>query len=229
MLAADEFIIYRPLRLLRLGLGKASRIQNLVLEKCVVDIVDGNHDITRAAVGRRVILFDIPDLGHQNSSQLLLDYIVDSYLQIPVDGQVQVVARLGLSPLGYLENLSQVVHIELFHSLFPLQIGLHILFNPGFSDDIVQGIAVILFLQLIQLLLGGFSGIADNMGKIQAVVISAEESFLNLYPLKLIAVCHDNRHRFVADIRGDGGGHILLIVVSGHGKPHAGYFQYFFF
>ncbi len=110
--------------------------------------------------------------------------MISHNLQLFVNGQVEVVAWNGIFALRYLHHPAHTVHKKLLMPFGSLKLKLHVLFNTGFSHNIIQLVVGIFFLKAVKLLLGGFSDISDNRSKILAVYIDPAAALLNISSLQ---------------------------------------------
>ncbi len=164
---------------------------------------------------RSVVIQSILNLRQQDTCQFLFNNMISCFLQIRVNGKVDVIAGFGFLLIDGLDHLPHAVYIQLNLTLLPLQIGVHSLLQTGFADDIRLGTFLLLLLaEIVVFLLGNLSDIADDIGKAVAIRIAAHGFLFNIDTLKLVQVLHDIGHRLLADILGDGGGNVLLITVQ---------------
>ena len=84
------------------------------------------------------------DIGIHNRRNLILQCQIGSFLQICVDTQIQVISGYGIGAADNFGNSSYIINIKFLLSVFPTQIGLVILLQPGFSDGVILGIIFIL-------------------------------------------------------------------------------------
>ena len=108
--------------------------------------------------------------------------MVNADLQLPVQGQVKVLSCLRLLPVHDLQDPSHIVYIHGLVSLFSLEIGFHGGFDSRFSHQIRQFIIRIGLAQGLQLVFPDLSDIADDRGKILAVIIHSDRRFLDADP-----------------------------------------------
>ena len=125
-------------------------INNIIVNQRIVYIIDRNHNL-RSAVISLDILFGILDLGYQNTRKLLFQNLISRNLQIPVNGQVDIIARLRVLLLRHLKHAAHTVHVHLFIALGSLELRLHILLDSGLSHNIIQLIIRIFLLKSLQL------------------------------------------------------------------------------
>ena len=71
-----------------------SHINDLIVYKGMVDIADRNDHVTTVFHLCPVKVQRVLDLGQQNTCQLLFDNIVGRFLEIGVNGQIQIVSCL---------------------------------------------------------------------------------------------------------------------------------------
>ena len=102
------------------------------------------------------------DIGIHNRRNLILQCQIGSFLQICVDTQIQVISGYGIGAADNFGNSSYIINIKFLLSVFPTQIGLVILLQPGFSDGVILGIIFILFVQCRILRFRNRSGVSDD-------------------------------------------------------------------
>ena len=209
----EEPLVDALFQLCGVFLGKMCNIDNIIVNQGIVYIIDRNHDVGRAGVALNIFL-RILDLGHQNAGQLLLQNLVGGHLKLLIDGQVDVVARLGILLLRHLQHPAHAVHIHLLVALGALKLRLHILLDTSLSDDIVELVILVFLLQALQLLCGGLSDIADDGGKILAVRIDSPAALLDVRALELVLVLQYGGHRLLRDVHRHGGRHVPLVAVG---------------
>ena len=206
LLIIQIFFVDGAFHLPRFILPKPGDIYDAVVDHGIVQIIDGNFDIP---VGDRRSLLGIDGFVGQNAGNSLLQNMIAYNLEIPVNGQVYIIARLRVLTFQDADHLAHVVHAHRLRSLDPLKGGFHGLLNTAFAHHIIAGIPFpgAAFLQIFGIELGQFlrvnlAGIAQDMGKIFAVIVSAYRIFFDGNPVQLIQVFHDHGHGLHTHILG---------------------------
>ena len=207
----------RPDLLLR-GLGifclQMRNIDDIVVEHLEIDIIDGNHDVRAVLVLSHVIGLGINDPVVDDVRKLPLQDVLRRDLKVMVDGEVDVIARDRSDVVTGLQLISHVVNVNVFRSLGSLKLGFERGLNAGFSDHIAARVGRILLLQGLQLIGADPPGIAENLGKILAVVVAADRVVRDVNALQTVLVLQNRRDGFLGDVLGNRGGDIFLIAVQ---------------
>ena len=202
-------------------------VYHIVVKKRKVNVIYRNNDILARGGGQWVIVKHISGFGYDNTRYFLFQDIVNSYLQILVQCQVNIVSCLRFNDIRCLNHFSKVVDINGLRTLFPLKLQFHYLFNTAFSDCIIHGIAFVLSRELSQFFRRNFSCVPENMWKIIRVIIPAYHILLNGNAFKVRGVFHYDGDRFQRDICCHSRGNIFLEAVQVHLVPQCHQFQNF--
>ena len=216
-LIVHKGLLYGLLRLSGVCGGKARCVYDIVVDTCVIDIVDRRHDVRAAGIFIGCIFLDIPYLIQKDTGELGFQNMITGFLEIGVDRKVDVPTCLGFHPVAGLDDFSEIVHVNGLRSLRSLQDSLHRGFDPGFADGVVQIVGRILSLQILQFLLRDLAGVTEDLRKIDAVVILADRSLCDRYTVELIGVFHHDSDGFLGNIVGNRRRDIFLIAVGAHG------------
>ena len=217
ILPHQKFFMNRLLVWTGVSVFEMPRIDNVIVDQGKVHIIDRDFDVAGAHAAC-VELLCVDNICIKDTGQVFFQNLIGGNLEIPVKGQVYVVSRNRFRAAADLDHLSDIVDKYGFASLCSLKGRLHGFFDAKFSHRVIQiiGVCPVLFLQGLKLFLGYLAGIADNMGKIDAVNIFSDGILHNGNPLELVAVLHYNGNRLLADIRGHCGCNVFLIAVVIH-------------
>ena len=127
---------------------------------------------------------------------MLLQKMVDTDLQIPVQGQVDIISRHRLrGVVEDLEHMAHAVHIHVGDALFSLEHMLHGSLNADTPHRVVQFVILIPLSQLRQLFLAlDLSRVADYWSEIQGILVDSYGRLGNVHTLKLRHMFRDIRH-----------------------------------
>ncbi len=198
-------------------------IDNIVVNQCKKHIIYGYLNV-RSCTGTGIILLDIFNIGVNNTGQFLLQHTVNCFLQLPVYGQINIISGRSVYLLYHFRNPAHTVCIELFRSLGTLQFLVHDLFNTGFANYIIGRIRIAFFGKFIVFRLRNFTGVANNMGKVNTVLIFADTVFHHVNSLKNLRILLNDGNGLITDILSNGGLDIPLIAVLRNGIPQKGNF-----
>ena len=105
--------------------------------------------------------------------------MVDTDLEITVQGQVDVMSCLRLRPLNDLKDPSHTVHIHGLGTFLSLEFRLHGRLDSGLADKVCELIVRICLPEFLKLIIPDFSDVADDRRKIDAVIVYTDRGFLN--------------------------------------------------
>ena len=148
-----------------------SHVQHIVLKQCIIDIIDRNPDLVSRLDEVCIELFCIRQLRADNSGDILLQDLIGRFLQIHINRQDNIIARLRFYTGSHLQCPPHVVDIEGLRTLISLQSRLQHALQSGLPDDIGRIIAVILFFEFLQLLCRDLSGITNQRCQILCIRI----------------------------------------------------------
>ena len=123
--------------------------------------------------------------------------MVNTDLQVAVNGQINVIAGRGLCLGKHLHDISHIVDHQILVALVALKLELHRSFNAGPADNIAEFILLICLFQFLQLILLYLAGIADDRRKVHCVIVTADGSFCHLHALQFCCVLHQICHCFI--------------------------------
>ena len=206
-MGAEKLVAYRPEYLIpgclvfavnlffnvgRPFLGHIHQGQHIVVNQLVIGVLYRNGYFGRviSLVGVQIIVLE---MVADDTGQLLLYQLVNSNLQIPVNGQVHIIPGLGVRLFNDFTGTPHVVHIHSGVALFSLKLQLHGFLDSDTAHNIVEIVLVRsvfrqaggliglvpLLVQGGQLILLNLAGIADDRGKIDAVLILAHIGLLH--------------------------------------------------
>ena len=206
-MGAEKLVAYRPEYLLpgclvfavnlffnvgRPFLGHIHQGQHIVVNQLVIGVLYRNGYFGRviSLVGVQIIVLE---MVADDTGQLLLYQLVNSNLQIPVNGQVHIIPGLGVRLFNDFTGTPHVVHIHPGVALFSLKLQLHGFLDSDTAHNIVEIVLVRgvfrqagrliglvpLLVQGGQLILLNLACIADDRGKIDAVLILAHIGLLH--------------------------------------------------
>ena len=163
-------------------------IQNTVSDQCIINIIDRRFNIRRIHSLFVIKSLCIDDILYQDTGDLLFQDIIGGFLQILVNGQVNIIPRYRIYPgvLVNIQDLAQTIYQDIFRAVLSLKLRFHDLFDPGFSYNGVCRIIISFFFQSFQFFCGSLSCIADQIRKIFCVIINTDGIFCNVYSLKSI-------------------------------------------
>ena len=98
-------------------------IQDIIFKQSIVYIVNRDTHIVCRACG--FPLSGIHNVYVEDTSDVLLQYLVSGCLKIHVNGQIQVIPRLRLSPGYHFLSTAHIIHIDFLISFITLECGLH--------------------------------------------------------------------------------------------------------
>ena len=123
--------------------------------------------------------------------------MVNTDLQVAVNGQINVIAGRGLCLGKHLHDISHIVDHQILVALVALKLELHRSLNAGPADNIAEFILLICLFQFLQLILLYLAGIADDRRKVHCVIVTADGSFCHLHALQFCGVLHQICHCFI--------------------------------
>ena len=223
MLVGQVSLVHFLFRLPRAVSGHGLHIDDRVVEHGEIYVIDGYLDVRAVGVRRRDIFLRIDDFAGHQARHLLFQDMIGRLSQVLVDGEIDILARLGLLALLDGNHLAHIVHDDLFVALFPLERGLQISLDAALSHHVIDIVDIASVSQLLhldieirQLVGGNLTGIAQHMGEVLTVHVSADRAGLNRHAGQGLGILHDHGHCPLIDI----GGHCGPDIFSESGKVH---------
>ena len=137
--------------------------------------------------------------------------MVDSDLQVPVNGQVNIIAGGRLGFRNHLHDISHVVDHQVLITLMSLKFQFHGCLNTGTADNIAEFILRICLFELLQLILLHFAGITDDRRKVLCVIVAADGRLCHFHALQLRGMFHQICHGLIVHPVTDGSRLIFFI------------------
>ena len=126
-----------------------------------------------------------------NTGQTAFQDIVGIFLQVTVNGQIDVISRLGIHGIHRLDDLSQIIDQNVRLPFGSPEHGFHGFLDAGLSYDIVGRILLVLLIILIvflHLTLGDYAGVTHQIGKIHGIIIFTQGIHLDLHSRILLGM-----------------------------------------